>query len=157
MAPRVPPQKHPGVTVGTIADEEGAKVWWFCDDFEGCKFFSQLDTTTLIESRGREALVDDLIDVDAPCPRCGKTGHLSVTRKRDPAKERRAGVWLIAGLVAGAVFMFFGAFFNFEQMTSGQRFRPFQLIICIPLGLALLYFAWEVWKGMQADRGKVQG
>lgn len=157
MAARVPPPKHPGMTVGTVADEDGAAVWWFCDDMQNCRFLSQLDVPTLIENRGRDALIDDLIDPNAPCPQCGGLGHVRVMHKPDPVKERRAQGWWIAGLVAGAAFMFFGAFFNFDRMSSGESFRPFQLIVCIPLGLALLYFAWEIWKGMRTSSRKSEG
>lgn len=59
---------------------------------------------------------------------------------------------MIAGLVALAAFVFFGAFYKLDQLSSGGRFRPYQLIVCLPLGAALLYFAWETWKGMQTDR-----
>lgn len=49
---RLPP-KHPGVTVGTIADEEGAAAWWFSDDHHNCRYGLQLDVAKMVDSHGR--------------------------------------------------------------------------------------------------------
>lgn len=157
MAGRLPPEKYPGETVGSVAGEDGTKVLWFCDDLDDCRFFVQFDMQKAIESVGPDVPIDDLVSDDFSCSKCGGYGHLRIMRKPDPVKERQAGLWAIGGLLAGAAFMAFGAFYNFEQMTSGNRFRPFQLIVCLPMAFALVYFAWEVWKGMRKDQRSLDG